>query len=304
MDLDLEGPISLEATLTCGQAFRWRAASFPCRPDLPISFRGVIPTGAQDGQGQLAVFVGQKTGVTREITVAYDRSHAGKLTQGDVEKAVRRYFAARDDVAAVEDALSRQDPVMSRAVEGGRGLRILEQDHWECLASYVLSVNNNIPNISRIIEYFATSLGEPVGLGLSGFPSPKEIACQDSASLRQSRCGFRDRFLLDAAQRVVSGEVNLIDLEQVSTERVRERLMRIRGVGPKVADCVLLFGYHRLDVFPVDVWIARAMSRFYLDGRVVTPKAIREEGMRRFGDLAGYAQEYLFLGMRSRLPIS
>lgn len=302
MDVDLGGPISLEATLTCGQAFRWRAAAFPCRSDLLVSYRGVIPTGEKDGPGQLAVLVGQKAGVTREISVAYDPSYAAGLTQADVANAVRPYFAASDDVTAIEEALSRQDPVMSRAVQGGRGLRILQQDHWECLASYVLSVNNNIPNISRIVEYFAGCLGGPVGLGLFGFPSPEKIACQDSVFLRQSRCGFRDRYLKDAAERVVSGEVDLVDLEKMPTEQARKRLMRIRGVGPKVADCVMLFGYHRLDAFPVDVWIARAMSRFYLSGQVVTPKAAREEGMSRFGSLAGYAQEYLFFGIRGDGP--
>lgn len=317
--VDLGGPVNLAASLECGQAFRWRKACFPNRPDLVVAYRGVIPVGsisvpAHPGTApghqialpsgtaprQLAVCVGQAEPVTSKIVVAYDDDYAlhiagrPEVAAEQISEAVRLYFAADDNVAAIEAEVARLDPVISGAVKEAHGLRILRQDHWECLASYVLSINNNIPNISRIVEHFSSCLGEPVGFGLHSFPPPEKIACQDSGFLRQSKCGFRDRYLKDAAERVVSGEVNLADLELIPTEQARERLMRIRGVGPKVADCVLLFGYHRLDVFPADVWISRAMSRYYLGGRKVTPKMAREEGMRRFGPLAGYAQEYLF----------
>ncbi|MGE5580855.1 MAG: DNA-3-methyladenine glycosylase 2 [Bacillota bacterium] len=326
--------MNLAATLECGQAFRWRKACFPGRPDLVAAYTGVIPVGRTTGTArreivsaseiapcsritprQLAVYVGQAEPVTSKIMVAYDPTYAQDDTGlaepqpcacshgeqpadpppvGHISDAVRLYFAADDDVAAIEAEVARLDSVMAGAVKEAHGLRILRQDHWECLASYVLSINNNIPNISRIVEHFSLCLGEPVGLGLHSFPPPEKIACQDSGFLRQSKCGFRDRYLKDAAERVASGEVDLTGLERMPTEQARERLMRIRGVGPKVADCVLLFGYHRLDVFPSDVWISRAMSRYYLGGGAVTPKMAREEGMRRFGPLAGYAQEYLF----------
>jgi N-glycosylase/DNA lyase len=290
LDIDLGGPINLAVTLECGQAFRWRQTTFPCRPDLVIAFEGVIR--------QLAVIVGQKADVTSEICVAYDPLYAGGVTLGSIIDSVRSYFSVQDDVQAIEESVRILDPVMSVAVEQGHGLRLLQQDHWESLASFVLSANNSIPNIARIVENLAACLGDPVGLDRFGFPPPDKIACQESTFLRQSKCGFRDRYLKDAAERVESGEVDLVALERMPTEQARERLMRIRGVGPKVADCVLLFGYHRLEVFPTDVWIGRAMSRFYLDGRAVTPKVAREEGMRRFGLLAGYAQEYLFFRIR------
>lgn len=298
LDVDLGGPVSLAVTLECGQAFRWRVAAFPCRPDLKVSYRGILPVG----KCQVAMSVGQEAAVTRSVAVAYDSRYTCGLSQGSIREAVQRYFSSSDDVAAIEESISSVDPVMSSAVPQGHGLRILLQDHWECLASYVLSINNNIPNITRIVEHFALCLGEPVGLGEFGFAPPEKIARQDSSFLRQSKCGFRDRYLKDAAEKVCSGEVGLVALERMPTEQAREHLMRIRGVGPKVADCVLLFGYHRLDVFPTDVWIARAMSRFYQDGRAVTPKVAREEGMRRFGQLAGYAQEYLFFRIRGDRP--
>ncbi len=294
LDVDLRGPVNLQVSLECGQAFRWRRSAFPDRPDLKVAYRGVLPAGGR----QLAIIAGQTDNVTTGLTVAFDEKAVAGLSRTVLKDAVLKYFSASDDLKAIEESVGRGDPVMAEAVPHSHGLRILQQDHWECLGSYVLSINNNIPNITRIVEHFARCLGEPAGMGEYGFPSPEKVACQESAFLRQSRCGFRDRYLKDAAERVRSGEVDLVDLERMPTEQARERLMRIRGVGPKVADCVLLFGYHRLDVFPVDVWIARAMSSFFLGGRAVTPKVAREEGMRRFGQLAGYAQEYLFYTIR------
>lgn len=299
VDVDLGGPVNLAITLECGQVFRWRKTAFPGRPDLVVAYEGVIPVG--DGR-QLAVIVGQDADVTSKIVVAYEPAHAGRATHGSIADSLKFYFSAQDDVQTIEESIRGFDSVMSSAVEQGHGLRLLQQDHWECLASFVLSINNSIPNITRIVENLAACLGDPVGLGRFSFPSPDRIHGQESAFLRQTKCGFRDRYLKDAAKRVVAGEVDLLALEVMPTEEARERLMSIRGVGPKVADCVLLLGYHRLEVFPTDVWIGRAMSRFYLGGRAVTPKIARDEGMRRFGPLAGYAQEYLFISIRNSPP--
>jgi len=304
LDIDLGGPVNLEATLECGQAFRWRKVAIPGRRDVAASYLGVmplLPASGRRGTRQIAAIVGQTDKVTDRLTVAYDAGSHGCASPGAVQEAILRYFSAGDDLPAIERDIAGADPVMAATAPPAHGLRILRQDPWECLASYVLSINNNIPNIGKIVEHLARYLGEPVGFGESGFPSPELVACQENGFLRESKCGFRDRYLKDATEKVVSGEVDLAALGDMPTEQARERLMRIRGVGPKVADCVLLFAYHRLDVFPVDVWIARAMSRFYLDGRPVTPKVAREEGARRFGALAGYAQEYLFCHIRSGL---
>jgi hypothetical protein len=274
MDVDLCGPVNLEVTLSCGQAFRWRKVAFPDRPDLTRSYLGVSRSTrsplwiaaltsalnavavrkikcddiagsrsrlAPDNMflrprnllSQLAVFVGQADRVTQVITVAYDSAFASALAPREINEAVRLYFSAGDDVLRIEEALAAQDPAMLEAVNYGHGLRLLLQDRWECLASYILSVNNSILRISRIVEYFASCLGDRVGLGLYGFPSPERFASQETTSMRLSGCGFRDRNLKDAAERVISGEVNLFDIESMPTEQAIERLMRIRGVGPK-----------------------------------------------------------------------
>lgn len=294
--VSLSGPVNLKATLECGQAFRWRKAEFPGHPDIPIAYRGVI--------GPHALVVGQTQPVTDEILVRWTGVAAsGEANQGEnsVSDMVRDYFAAADDVESIEAHLVTRDDVMAQAVRYGRGLRILKQDPWECLGSYVLSLNNSIPNISRIVEYLCSCYGEPAGVGEFSFPSPKAIACQEVSSLRRSKCGFRDRYLHDAANKVTSGDVDLKAIESMPTPLARQELMKIAGVGPKVADCVLLFSFHRLEVFPVDVWIARAVSEHYLGGRPVKPQEARQEGERRFGDLAGYAQEYLFYWMRQAI---
>lgn len=295
VEIDLGGPVSLEASLECGQAFRWRRVpgSLPGLPDPAIRYSGVMRIACHP----VALVACQDANVTRRLTFAWEPALAAAQ---DVRDAVLKYFSADDDLTAVERELSAADPVMAEAVPFSSGLRVLRQDPWECLASYVLSINNSIPNIARSVEHLARCLGDDAGLGERGFPAAAEIARQDTAYLRQSKCGFRDRNLKDAAEKVASGGVDLEGMCLMPTEQARERLMTIRGVGPKVADCVLLFAYHRLEVFPADVWIARAMSRFYLGGRPATPKAAREEGVRRFGALAGYAQEYLFYRVRSR----
>lgn len=306
--IDLDGPVNLRASLECGQAFRWRRVDastvrWPAdvdRPDkalpgVPIVYKGVVQVKGLP----VALFAGQDAPVTSTIRAVWESRMA---SGSDIEAAVRRYFSSDDDVGAIERSLRATDPVMADAVPFSSGLRLLNQDPWECLASYVLSINNSIPNIARSVEYLARCFGADAGLGEAGFPAPRDLAAQDCATIRQSKCGFRDRNLKDAAEKVAGGEIDLAAIAQMPTGQARESLMTIRGVGPKVADCVLLFGFHRLEVFPVDVWIARAMSQLYLGGRPVTPRVAREEGMRRFGALAGYAQEYLFYKVRNAKP--
>lgn len=289
IEVSFSGPVNLKATLECGQAFRWKKVPFPGRPDLPFAYQGVV--------GACALTVGQDRLVTRKILVAREQP-AADSSEGELSDWVRRYFSDGDDVEGIEKELASQGDVMAEAVRYGSGLRILTQDYWECLASYVLSANNSIRNISATIERLAERYGRPAGMGRRSFPDPRVVACQEACSLRQSKCGFRDKYLLDAASKVASGQVDLKGLEQMPREEARRGLMKIAGVGPKVADCVLLFAYHNLGVFPVDVWIARAVSRHYLGGRAVKPDEARREGERRFGDLAGYAQGYLFYWMR------
>ncbi len=284
------GRIDLEATLLCGQAFRWKREIFPGNSDLLRSFRGIACS--------LALFVGQENGDDRCLSVAYDPSYSNKEA---VKALLLGYLSAKDNLEDICSRLMASGGVMKNAALYGQGMRILTQEPWECLASYIISANNNIPNISKVVGYLADAYGEPCGFGENRFPGPDVLARCSLSDLRLSKCGYRDRFLLDAAQKVVSGEVRLGEMESMPTGEAREELMKIIGVGPKIADCVLLFGFHRLDVFPVDVWVARIMSHYYMGEKQATIRAVRREGTRRFGRLAGYAQEFLFHYARSFL---
>ncbi len=282
--IPLPSPVNLRATLECGQVFRWKRCLFPGRPDLREAYKGVV--------GSVAIVLAKDQ---EGLRVAFDSS---RVSEGEVEGAVAKYLSLRDDVPSFESRLRAMDPVMAKAVAFGSGLRIASQDPWEALASYILSANNSVPNISRIVDNLSARYGEPCGLGLRAFPTVEALASRTQTELRECKCGFRDRYLFDCAKKVSDGEIDLTSVGDMDPPSARDELTRIRGVGPKVADCVLLFGYHMLDVFPVDVWIARAMSVHYMGGRAVTPQEAREEGIRRFGPLAGYAQEHLFYSSR------
>ncbi|HHW27164.1 MAG TPA: DNA glycosylase [Firmicutes bacterium] len=289
LQVQLPSPVSLQVSLECGQVFRWKRCDFQGCPDIGIAYKGVT--------GGTGLIMGQSQPLSDLVWVRYD---PGAVSPQDVRDTVLRYLSAEDDIPSIESRLAASGEVMREAVTFGRGLRIIKQDPWEALASYVLSINNSITNISRIIGYLSERLGEPCGLGEKSFPGPERIAGADLTCLRECKCGFRAQNLLDAARKVSGGEIDLDAIPTMTVDEARRELMRIRGVGPKVADCVLLFGYHKLEVFPVDVWVARAVSRYFMGGRPVSPEEARAEGLKRFGQLAGYAQEYLFYYLRSQ----
>lgn len=287
MDIPIGGPLNLDATLLCGQAFRWRKKDpeGACG-DYP-SFQGVI--------GDFALTLQREEGDEPLLSVTLENPPPDTR---EFERNVRQYLALDDDLDAISKELTRGDPVMQRAFQYGWGLRILRQEPWECLASYILSSNNNIKNISRTVRYLCRRLGKPLGFGEYSFPTPDEILSQGLKVLNESKCGFRGRYLLDAAEKVAAGKIDLEALGSVPLDEAKKALLSINGVGPKICDCVLLFAYHRMEVFPVDVWIKRAMSYFYFGGKNISFKEAREEGQRRFGALSGYAQEYLYYYVR------
>ncbi len=295
LNLEVHGPFELESTLECGQAFRWLKVS---GPDGVMWYKGVI--------GCSGVMVRFDSNLSR-LFVLYElepafHGYTTREIRDRLANAVYRYFALDDNLDAIRAFLAKEglaqegmvDQVINRAAYHSRGLRILRQDPWECLVSYIVSTNKNIPAICKIVDYFCRAFGPPAGLGEHMFPSPEAFLAAGPHCIRDSKCGYRAAYILDAAAKVAEKQVNLSALWHIPVGEARQELMKIKGVGPKVADCVLLFAYHRLEVFPVDVWIARAISNFYFGGREITAKKAREEGSRRFGPFAGYAQEYLF----------
>lgn len=248
-------PFDLAATLTCGQCFRWKR-------NADGSFSGVAGG--------------------RMLTVS-------PQSPGDAlgDPFWRRYFDLESDYAAICAGLAAQNPVLAAALAETPGVRILRQDPWEALCTFILSQNNNIPRITGIVERLCDCFGDPLPGGGRSFPGPERLAACSVEDLAPLRCGFRASYVLDAARRVAGG-LSLEEIGRLPLAQAREALRQIRGVGPKVAECALLYGLHRLDAFPVDVWMNRAMASFFPG---VQPET--------FGPYAGVAQQALFVYSRN-----
>lgn len=249
---------NLAETLDCGQCFRWDPL-----PDG--SFRGVA-----FGQ-QLHVYIDRGT----LVLDGADRE--------SFERYWRGYFDLDFDYGAVRAQLSAQSETMAKAAQYAPGIRLLKQDPWEALCSFIISQNNNISRIKGIISRLCQCFGDPIAGGGYSFPGPERLCGLTPEDLQPLRCGFRAAYVLSAAQKVSGGEVDLSAIGVMELDKAREQLMSIKGVGPKVAECALLYGMHRLDAFPMDVWMKRAMSTLFPDKKP-----------EEFGPYAGVAQQYLF----------
>lgn len=261
----LPGPeaISLPDTLDCGQSFR-----FSQNPDG--SFSGVAG-------GRFATVSLSDSTLSVECFC-----RTGESTPADCESFWRDYFDLNRDYDVLK-LLFSSDETMKKAVAYCPGVRLLRQEPFEALCSFIISQNNNIPRIKGIISRLCECFGEPLPGGQFAFPIPAAIAGKTVEDLAPLRSGFRAKYLLDAAERVHNGSISLCGLSRLSYDDARVKLMEIKGVGPKVADCVLLYGMARVESLPRDVWIKRALEQLY-------PEGFPEE----FAPVAGIAQQYLF----------
>lgn len=248
---------SPEQSLFCGQAFRWRKVEDGC-------WQGVA-------SGRFLRL--RETGDSLEFS----------CDEEEFRQYWENYFDLKDDQAARLSALSAHHPVLAKAAALYPGIRILRQDPWEALCSFLISQNNNIPRICGIIDQLCRLAGEEIAPGCFSFPGPQALAALSEEELSSLRAGYRAKYLKDAARKVLSGEVVLSDVAAASPEKGRLLLEKISGIGPKVADCVLLYGFHKTDCFPMDVWMKRAMKDL-----------LPELEPAIFGDSAGLAQQLIF----------
>lgn len=209
-------------------------------------------------------------------------------TRAEARTLWHGYFDLSRDYAAIRAAFSA-DAALARAVAFAPGLRLLRQEPWETLCSFIFSQCNNIPRIRGIIERLCACFGEPVEGGGFAFPSAARLAGLSVQDLAPLRCGFRARYALDAARKVAGGAVNLDALPSLPLDEARAMLLQIDGVGIKVAECTLLFGCGRMECFPIDVWVKRILAAYYPQG---FPQALLP--------LGGIAQQYLFHYERNR----
>jgi len=212
-----------------------------------------------------------------------------------------RHFLDLDrDYGAIKSRLRQNDEIMRSAIGCGEGIRILNQELWETVVSFIISASNNIPRIKGIIERLCEAFGDRIeyrGNTYYSFPDAETINALSLSDLAVIRAGFRDKYIKAAAEAVVNGDLSLDTLRSMPTPEAKKALMSVKGIGNKVSDCILLFGLGRADSFPVDVWIKRIMEYCYFDGEQPI-KVISEFAENKFGALGGYAQQYLFFYAR------
>ena len=271
---------NLKHIFECGQCFRWNK-------NEEGSYIGII------GNNVL------------EVKENKDRIIFSGICEEDIKKIVTSYFNLNTNYEEIKEKLSKVDEYLKRSIEFGSGIRILKQDLWETLISFIISANNNIPRIKGIIERISKQYGKEItykNKKYYTFPTPKELSKASIEDLRKLGLGFRDKRIYETTKLVNSNEIDLAKLEKIDdTNKIREILLTLPGVGPKVADCILLFGFNRFEVFPIDVWVRRVMNDLYIkkeDETKVKKQEIENLAKTKYSSLAGIAQQYLFYWKR------
>ena len=254
---------------------------------------------------------GSYTGIWKENVVNVKQKNneiifEGVTKSGDLEKEIKEYFDIERDYEAIKIKLGKIDDNMKKSIEYGEGIRILNQDLWETIISFIISANNNIPRIKGIIERISKAYGKEIKYKEKSyytFPTAEELKDVTVEEFRKLGLGFRDIRLYETTHMILENKVNLEELQKnPNTQEVREKLLSLSGVGPKVADCILLFStLKRFEVFPIDVWVRRVMNDLYIhnpDETKVNKKEIEKIAKEKFGNLAGLAQQYLFYWRR------
>jgi len=215
------------------------------------------------------------------------------------------YFDLDTNYENIKHKLSKIDENLKASIEYGNGIRILNQDLWEALISFIISANNNIPRIKGIIERLSKAYGNRIiwnGIEYYTFPTPKELSKASIQDLRKLGLGFRDKRVYETTKMVINKEIDLEDLKnETDIETLRGKLMMFPGVGNKVADCIMLFALKKYEVFPIDVWVRRVMNEIYIknpDETKVNKLQIESLAKEKYGGLAGLAQQYLFYWKR------
>jgi N-glycosylase/DNA lyase len=274
--LSPQQPFSLDQTLGCGQVFRWDKSA-----------------------------EGSWTGVVGRHVIRIRQDNRKIHFEGAPEWFIRDYFSLDIDLRDILSSIDR-DPVIHAAIERCHGLRLVRQPPWECTVSYICSTNSNIPTIRKRIATLAKKFGQPLesrGERFYTFPEPVSVICEGDNGLTECRLGYRQPYVYKTANSVTDVQKWEEKLRLLPYEDARKELMTLQGVGPKAADCILLFAFQKYEAFPVDVWIRRILKQHYLpELRMDAPLTSREYDRIRsfaqehFGEFCGWAQEYLYAG--------
>ena len=265
----------------CGQCFRWNL-------EEDGSYTGIV------GENVLNV-----KAIQNDIIIKGN-------CRDNIEDVCIKYFDLNTDYEEVKQKLSKIDDNLRISIEYGKGIRILHQDIWEALISFIISANNNIPRIKGIIERISKKYGREIkwkGKTYYTFPTPEELSKASVKDFRFLGLGFRDVRVYETTKMVNEKIIDLKKLEKMQdANELREELLKFPGVGPKVADCIMLFAMKKYEVFPIDVWVKRVITELYLDINKekanLSNKKILEFAENKFGNVAGIAQQYLFYWRR------
>ena len=265
----------------CGQCFRWNK-------QLDGSYTGVIKDAV--------------------LNVKQDENKIifKGIVNGDIKDICTEYFDLNEDYEKIKIKLSQIDENMKNSINYGSGIRILKQDLWEMIISFIISANNNIPRIKGIIERICKKYGQEIVWNDNKyytFPTPEELKCATVQDLRDLGLGFRDVRVYETTKIIYTKQIDLCNLSEMQdVETLRNILLTLPGVGPKVADCIMLFSLKKLEVFPIDVWVRRVMSELYFETenseKGVAPNKLQKLAKEKYGNLAGIAQQYLFYWRR------
>lgn len=265
----------------CGQCFRWNK---------------------QEDGSYIGIFLNN----VLQVNETEDKIIFKGICDGNIEEVVKQYFDLDRDYEKIQNELKKIDENMEKSINYGQGIRILNQDLWETIISFIISANNNIPRIKGIIERLSKKYGKAISYNNNiyyTFPTPEELKDVTVEDFRKLGLGFRDIRLYETTQSILNKKVDLEKLKQEENfNKVRETLLTLSGVGPKVADCILLFStLKRFEAFPIDVWVRRVMNELYIhkeEEKKVKQKQIEQIAYEKFGNLAGLAQQYLFYWKR------
>ena len=278
--LENQDSFNLEHIFECGQCFRWNK-------EKDGSYTGVI-----------------KNAVINVKQIDNKISFSG-VADNDIEDIITDYFDLDTDYSKIKQKLAEVDDFMKESIKFGEGIRILHQDFWECIISFIISANNNIPRIKKIIERISKQYGNKIIFNEKeyySFPTVEQLSKATIQDLRELGLGFRDKRVYETTQKILTKQIDLKKIQKLDESNIiREKLLELDGVGPKVADCIMLFSLKRFDVFPIDVWVRRVMNELYIHDKneeKVNKKMLNKLAEDKFLGIAGIAQQYLFYWKR------
>lgn len=269
---------NLKYTLECGQCFRWKKVD----------------------EYYIGIIKDRVVKIRQEENYLYILSNK----EENLEEAVKEYFELDKDYELIERRIAKVDEYVKKAVSNTSGLRHLNQDLFETIISYIISANNNIPRISKSVNEISKRYGKKIVFDNEEyylFPTPEELKNVSMEEYRECGVGFRDKYIFNTVKEINDGNLNLDEIKELSTELLREKLLSLMGIGPKVADCILLFSCGRQEVFPIDVWVERVMKKLYFKEANVSKKEILKYSDENFGSDAGIIQQHLFYNIREKM---